>query len=111
MSDDPFTHFDLPGDPAPTQEVPSNSPPPDAPRRRGPRPGTKRGPRAAAPAATPRATAVAEKRGAAPPVALYAEVFGALAQPEAKAVATIVQSFSPQSQAAIAQAILKLSEK
>lgn len=110
MSDDPFTHFELPGDP-----VPSDAPAPEvteAPaRRRGPRPGTKRGPRAANPAATARAAMAAEKRGAAPPVALYAEVFGALAQPEAKAVASIVQSFSPQSQAAIAQAILKLTEK
>ena len=107
MSDVGFEPFELPA-----EEVPGGAPPVEqpveAPKRRGPRPGFKRGPRAAAPlAGSPPPAGKAPKADI--PIALMADVFGALSLPEAQAVGQLVQSFSTESQAAIARAVLKLA--
>ncbi len=111
MSDVGFTPFELPDTvdehlggavpPAPAEVV-------EMPRRRGPRPGSKRGPRAV-PVAAPPSAGKAPKAKADVPIALMAEVFGALSLPEAQAVGQLVEAFSPESQKAIASAVLKLA--
>ena len=107
MSDVGFEPFELPA-----EEVPGGAPPVEqsveAPKRRGPRPGFKHGPRATAPSVGKPAT-VAKAPKPDVDIALMADVFGALSLPEAQAVGQLVQSFSTESQAAIARAVLKLA--